>query len=74
MSDAQKQSSSKSTKPPQQRSTSAISYIVALCKQGVPPEQAFASNNLWLSCGMTRVLLGNRYYDLQVLEGADGYA
>ena len=48
---------------------SQISYIVALCKQGIPAEDAMLANNLWLRCGLTRVLLGTRYYDLQVLEG-----
>lgn len=70
MNDAPKPSSDKSMQHRQLLSlpTSNWDYVTALLKQGIPDDQVMASNNLWLRCGLTRILLGARYYTLREME------
>jgi hypothetical protein len=45
-----------------------VDYVSIMLKQGIPEEQVLEVNNLWLRCGLTRILLGRRFYYLRVLE------
>ena len=45
-----------------------MDYVTALLKQGIPEDDVLMVNNLWLRVGLTRVLLGRRYYALRVME------
>ena len=47
---------------------SGLDFLTALCKQGIPIEEALVTNNLWLRCGLTKILLGPKYYALRVIE------
>lgn len=66
MKDELRASSDKSTVPLRPRlSLSQIDYPAALLKQGVPEASIMPANNLWLKCGLTRIVLGNRSYPLR---------
>lgn len=47
---------------------SKFDFVTILLKMDLPEEHVMTVNNLWLRVGLTRVLLGGRYYRLRELE------
>jgi len=41
-----------------------------LLKAGLPPDIAEYTNNFWVRLGMTRILVGPKYYTLRTFEEA----
>jgi len=70
MSDAPKKSSGKFIALRTMRSlpTSQLDYLTMLLKAGLPPDIAEYTNNFWVRLGMTRILVGPKYYTLRTFE------
>ena len=45
-----------------------MDYVSILLKQGFPEDQALEANDLWRRMGLTRILLGTRFYHLREWE------